>query len=78
MNVFVAIHTVTERVDGKSVMTKAGNAFVPQEVNIDHFLKCGAIRRASEAEAALYNLKNPPKPPEKPVEPSEKTKVQSK
>lgn len=78
MNVFVTIHTVTERIDGKSVVTKAGNTFVPQDTNIDHFLKCGAIRRATEAEAALYTLKNPPKPPEKSVEPSEKTKVQSK
>lgn len=78
MNVFITIHTVTERIDGKSVVTKAGKAFVPQEANINHFLKCGAIRRASESEEALYTLKNPQKPPVKPVEQSEKTKAPSK
>lgn len=59
MNIYRAIHTVTERVDGVQKVTPAGSFFIPQEVNENHFLKCRAIVPASEAEASLFRVKNP-------------------
>lgn len=57
--VYKAIHTVTERVDGKQKVTKAGELFIPTAENVSYFLSCRAIVAASEADESLFIKKNP-------------------